>query len=65
MVIMEKIKKQILLSNDDGIDSPGLWAAAEALSELGYVLLQHRATTCPPQGAVTKEAPTVQSPKKC
>lgn len=37
MVIMEKIKKQILLSNDDGIDSPGLWAAAEALSELGYV----------------------------
>ncbi len=30
-------KKQILLSNDDGIDSPGLWAAAEALSELGYV----------------------------
>jgi 5'/3'-nucleotidase SurE len=32
-----KNKKQILLSNDDGIDSPGLWAAAEALSELGYV----------------------------
>jgi len=30
-------EKQILLSNDDGIDSPGLWAAAEALSELGYV----------------------------
>jgi 5'-nucleotidase len=30
-------KTQILLSNDDGIDSPGLWAAAEALSELGYV----------------------------
>lgn len=30
-------KKQILLTNDDGIDSPGLWAAAEALSELGYV----------------------------
>lgn len=28
---------QILLTNDDGIDSPGLWAAAEALSELGYV----------------------------
>jgi 5'-nucleotidase len=33
---MDQIK-QILLSNDDGIDSPGLWAAAEALSELGYV----------------------------
>jgi 5'-nucleotidase len=34
---MSSPKKQILLSNDDGIDSPGLWAAAEALSELGYV----------------------------
>jgi 5'-nucleotidase len=30
-------KRQILLTNDDGIHSPGLWAAAEALSELGYV----------------------------
>ncbi len=30
-------KVQILLTNDDGIQSPGLWAAAEALSELGYV----------------------------
>ncbi|GAB4536816.1 MAG: 5'/3'-nucleotidase SurE [Anaerolineales bacterium] len=28
---------QILLTNDDGIHSPGLWAAAEALSSLGYV----------------------------
>ena len=28
---------QILLTNDDGIESPGLWAAAEALSCLGYV----------------------------
>jgi 5'-nucleotidase len=28
---------QILLTNDDGIQSPGLWAAAEALSELGFV----------------------------
>ena len=28
---------RILLTNDDGIDSPGLWAAAEALSELGFV----------------------------
>lgn len=32
---MDKI--QILLTNDDGIQSPGLWAAAEALSALGYV----------------------------
>ncbi len=30
-------KYQILLTNDDGIRSPGLWAAAEALSELGFV----------------------------
>lgn len=30
-------KPQILLTNDDGILSPGLWAAAAALSELGYV----------------------------
>ncbi len=30
-------KKQILLTNDDGILSPGLWAAAEALAKLGFV----------------------------
>ncbi len=30
-------KCQILLTNDDGIRSPGLWAAAEALSDLGFV----------------------------
>jgi len=30
-------RPQILLTNDDGIDSPGLWTAAEALSELGFV----------------------------
>ncbi len=34
---MDTKRKQILLTNDDGIDSPGLWAAAEALSGLGYV----------------------------
>ncbi len=28
---------QILLTNDDGIRAPGLWAAAEALSSLGFV----------------------------
>jgi len=32
-----KHEPQILLTNDDGIQSPGLWAAAEALDELGYV----------------------------
>lgn len=30
-------KAQILLTNDDGIRSPGLWAAAEALSAIGFV----------------------------
>lgn len=30
-------QNHILLTNDDGIQSPGLWAAAEALSALGYV----------------------------
>ncbi|MBW8011495.1 MAG: 5'/3'-nucleotidase SurE [Chloroflexi bacterium] len=34
---MTKKEPQILLTNDDGIDSPGLWAAAEALDSLGYV----------------------------
>jgi 5'-nucleotidase len=33
----EKRKPQILLTNDDGIQSPGLWSAAEALSEIGFV----------------------------
>lgn len=32
-----KDRPQILLTNDDGINSPGLWAAAEALSSVGYV----------------------------
>lgn len=30
-------KPQILLTNDDGIRSPGLWAAAKSLSRLGFV----------------------------
>ncbi len=30
-------KPQILLTNDDGVHSPGLWAAAEALAQLGDV----------------------------
>jgi len=30
-------KPHILLTNDDGIRSPGLWAAAASLSNLGYV----------------------------
>ena len=31
------IKPQILLTNDDGIHSPGIWAAATELSKIGYV----------------------------
>jgi 5'-nucleotidase len=34
---LNKDKPKILLTNDDGIQSPGLWTAAEALSEIGYV----------------------------
>ncbi len=34
---MNPNKPQILLTNDDGIRSPGLWAAAEALSAFGFV----------------------------
>jgi 5'-nucleotidase len=36
---MKPGRKQILLTNDDGIESPGLWAAAEALSTLGFVTI--------------------------
>jgi 5'-nucleotidase len=32
-------RKQILLTNDDSIKSPGLWAAAEALSTIGFVTI--------------------------
>jgi 5'-nucleotidase len=35
--IMKNKNRQILLTNDDGIHSPGLWAAAAALDSLGYV----------------------------
>ncbi len=34
---MNDKNKQILLTNDDSIHSPGLWAAAEALDPLGFV----------------------------
>ena len=37
MRYMKKNKPHILLTNDDGIRSPGLWAAASALSKIGYV----------------------------
>jgi len=34
---MNTKNKQILLTNDDGIHSPGLWAAAGVLAQIGYV----------------------------
>ncbi len=34
---MTKNKPHILLTNDDGIRSPGLWTAARELSQIGYV----------------------------
>jgi len=33
------MKPIILVTNDDGIDSPGLWAAAHAVSDLGELLI--------------------------
>ncbi len=41
---------QILLTNDDGIRSPGLWAAAEALSRLGYVTVAAPREQCSGSG---------------
>lgn len=37
MKYQKRKELQILLTNDDGIQSPGLWTAAQALSELGFV----------------------------
>lgn len=40
-------KPHILLTNDDGIRSPGLWAAASELSKIGYVTVaapRHQST---------------------
>ncbi|GAB4543550.1 MAG: 5'/3'-nucleotidase SurE [Anaerolineales bacterium] len=34
---MKNTKPHILLTNDDGIRSPGLWSAARELSRIGYV----------------------------
>lgn len=44
---MTKKKPHILLTNDDGIRSPGLWAAASELSKIGYVTVaapRHQST---------------------
>jgi 5'-nucleotidase len=36
---MRKDEMEILVTNDDGIDSPGIWALAEAMSRLGETLI--------------------------
>jgi len=38
--------KLILLTNDDGVDSPGLWAGAAALAPLGEVVVVAPMTQC-------------------
>jgi 5'-nucleotidase len=47
---MSRNKPQILLTNDDGIQSPGLWAAAASLSEIGYVTVTAPRDQCSGMG---------------
>lgn len=65
---MDDQRVQILLTNDDGIRSPGLWAAAEALSRLGYVTVvapreqwtgAGRSMPITSDGSITEEQVTV------
>lgn len=48
--MMSITKPQILLTNDDGILSPGLWAAAASLSKLGYVTVTAPRDQCSGMG---------------
>jgi len=50
METMSTTKPQILLTNDDGIRSPGLWAAAASLSDLGYVTVTAPRDQCSGMG---------------
>jgi 5'-nucleotidase len=47
---MANQKPQILLTNDDGILSPGLWAAAASLSRLGFVTVTAPRDQCSGMG---------------
>ncbi len=47
---MSITKPQILLTNDDGIQSPGLWAAAASLSDLGFVTVTAPRDQCSGMG---------------
>ncbi len=62
---MTNKKPQILLTNDDGIDSPGLWAAAEALSDIGYVwAIAPRDQTSSTGRSMPKTSDGIITPKK-
>lgn len=47
---MKNNKPQILLTNDDGIRSPGLWAAAAELAKIGYVTVAAPREQCSGMG---------------
>lgn len=47
---MKNNKPQILLTNDDGIRSPGLWAAAAELSKIGFVTVAAPREQCSGMG---------------
>ena len=47
---MSTTKPQILLTNDDGIRSPGLWAAAASLSDVGFVTVTAPRDQCTGMG---------------
>ena len=47
---MSTAKPQILLTNDDGILSPGLWAAAATLSKIGFVTVTAPRDQCSGMG---------------
>jgi 5'-nucleotidase len=49
----------ILLTNDDGVTAPGVWAAAAALAEFGQVTLLAPATNYSGYGAALPPSPTL------
>ena len=40
-------ERHILVTNDDGIEAPGLWKLAEAMAEFGRVMIVVRISTEP------------------
>jgi len=47
---MKPNKKHILLTNDDGIESPGLWAAAQELAKIAFVTVAAPRERCSAMG---------------